>query len=136
MKDKRKVVIFITGRFLGDLLKDLPRNNTFFNFCFKKIAVKTKPVRSLQRYLRLPLSERHPMNVIVYSSSAKSQMSTVITTQKRNGGRIPPGKCIGRPPVLNQLSLRVQPQRLQVDDRLSNFPLPISRFQNSSSSLE
>ena len=133
--------IFITISYaviLSDLLKDLqdlPTNINFLNFYFEVIIVKIQKCSIMTKTPHATSLELLPINIIFIVQVQKGQMNAVNHETKAQC-QIPPDKCIGHPLVLNQLSLQVQPRLLQADDKLSNFPLPISLFQNFSSSLE
>lgn len=76
-----------------------------------------------------------PINITFIVQMQKGQMDAV-SHETTAQSQVPPGRYIGHPLVLNQLSLQVQPQLLQADDKLSSFLLPVLLFQNFSSSLE
>ena len=120
---------------LGDLLKDIPTNINFLTFYFEVVLLKIKNCSIMTKTPHASSLEFFPINITFIVQTQKDQMDAVshATTAQC---QVPPGRYIGHPLALSQLSLQVQPRLLQADDKLSSFLLPVLLFQNFSSSLE
>jgi len=135
---RQKIFIFNTISYavmLGDLLKDIPTNINFLTFYFEVVLLKIKNCSIMTKTPHASSLEFFPINITFIVQTQKDQMDAVshATTAQC---QVPPGRYIGHPLALSQLSLQVQPRLLQADDKLSSFLLPVLLFQNFSSSLE